>query len=157
MQNPVADSFLAYLESIRLPDDLPDDGDEAARVLKAVQERALRNPHLDASDQVDEMVATSPQPAWTLLCDVVERCDQADLSMLGAGVLQTFTQMHAPAFADAIESQIRSSERFFRAFQYVAMTGVPLSVQQRINAALLERGADPKLVVEYDEGEDGDA
>ena len=154
MTKPLVDSYLAYLESIRVPADMPEEGAEAERVLRELQERTLHNPHLDASDDLDEMIATSPRSAWPLLTEVVDRCDDRDVAMLGAGILQTFTQMHAPAYADNLETQIRSSDRFFRAFQYVSMTGVPLAVQQRLNAALLARGADPKLVVEYDESED---
>lgn len=150
----VVDSYLAYLASIRIPDDLPNDPDDAARLLRSVQERALDNPHLDASDDLDEAIATSPRSAWPLLTEVVERADERDLPMIGAGILQTFTQLHAQAYAEHIESQIRTSERFFRAFQFAALTGVPLAVQQRLNAALLARGADPKLVVEYDESEE---
>jgi hypothetical protein len=154
MAQNLVDSYLAYLESIRVPDDLPSDPDAAADVLRRVQERVFHNPHLSASDDLDEMIATAPRSAWPLIAEIVDRAHAGDHAMLGAGVLQTFTHMHAASFADQLDEKIRTSDHFFRAFQYVAMTGVPLAIQQRLNASLLARGADPKLVVEYDETED---
>jgi len=105
-------------------------------------------------DELFDLIETSPSVAWKELLALIERSDADDLPMLGAGVIQAFTYTHAKPYAERIETEIRSSERFFKAFQYAALTGVPLSIQQNLNRALLDRGADPKFVVEYDDGED---
>ena len=144
-------SYLRYLEHLRLPDDLPGVGDDAERLMAAMHDRAHNNPHEAAWDDLDGLMTSNPDAAWPMLLSVLERCHQSDLSMIGAGALERLLVQNPKPFAARYEEQIRSSDRFFRAFQYVRMTGVPLPVQQQLNRALLDRGADPKYVVEYDE------
>ena len=143
--------YLRDLEHLRLPDDLPGGGDEAERFMAAMQDRAENNPHEAAWDDLDDLMTSKPDAAWPTLLSVLERCHENDLSMIGAGALERLLVQSPARFAGRYEEQIRSSDRFFKAFQYVRMTGVPLGVQQRLNRALLDRGADPKYVVEYDE------
>ena len=136
-QSELVASYLRYLASIRLPADFSDDeGDE--------------QPPDEAWEAFDEVIAKQPQTAWTLLLEVVSRCEEDDLPMVGAGLVESVLWRH-PRLADAFERQIRRDDRFLQAFQYVGMTGVPLPVQQQLNKALLDRGVDPRYVVEYDE------
>ena len=100
---------------------------------------------------LDELLSDAPEKAWPVVLEILGKCDEEDVSMMGAGVLERLLSEHPKKFAARFEERIRSDDRFLRAFQYAAMTGVPLPVQQQINAALLDRGVDPKLVVEYDE------
>ena len=70
--------------------------------------------------------------------------------MIGAGAVADLLHHH-PNLASRFESEIRTNDRFLKAFQYVVMTGIPLAIQQRLNAAMADRGVDPKFLVEYDE------
>lgn len=108
------------------------------------------DPRDETWDDFHELATTDPRSAWEVLLEVSRRCADDDLAMLGAGAVQHLLFLH-PELAPEFEAQIRADDRFFKAFQYVAMTGVPLAVQQRLNAALADRGVDPKFLVEYDE------
>lgn len=109
------------------------------------------NPYEDAWETVDDLLSTTPDAAWPLLLEIVERCDDRDLGMFGAGALATLLVRHPAKFAGRFEHEIRTNDRFLRAFQYTAMSGVPLPIQQQLNAAQRDRGVDPKFIVEYDE------
>lgn len=104
----------------------------------------------EAWETFHELSRRDAATAWTLILEVLRRCADEDLSLIGAGLLEEFVVLHPEMVAD-FDAMIRSNDRFLRAFQYVAMTGVPLPVQQRLNAALRARGVDPKWLVEYDE------
>ena len=108
------------------------------------------DPQDEAWDEFHELATTDPCAAWEILLEVSKRCGDDDLAMLGAGAAQHLLFLR-PELAPQFEAQISSDDRFLKAFQYVAMTGVPLAVQQRLNAALAGRGVDPKFLVEYDE------
>ena len=124
----LVDSYLKYLELVR--------GDVQAD---------------DATwEEFHELSRSNPRVAWQLLLEVLERCAEEDVALVGAGVVQDLLYLH-PELAPELESEIRSNDRFLRAFQYVAMTGVPLDVQRKLNAALADRGVDPKFLAEYDE------
>ena len=126
-------SWLAYLEAVRDGGELDDD---------------------DVWERFEELVTRQPKAALDVALEVVARAGEEDLSLIGTGVLQSLLVQHPQMAAKEFEAQLRASGRFLKAFQYTAMTGVPLEVQRRLNAALLERGVDPKFVVEYDESED---
>lgn len=130
----LVDAYLAYLEHVRVPSWPPPPD----------------NPHDEAWEEFDALITSDPRAAWKLVLEVLQRCDSEDLSMVGAGILEPLLA-HAPALAGEFESQIRSSDRFLKAFQYAGMTGVPLDAQRQLNAAMAERGVDPKFLVEYDE------
>jgi hypothetical protein len=147
-------SYLKYLEHLRLPDTLSG-GEEDEGFVAAMQDRAENNPYETAWEHLDDLMTSQPDAAWQTLLGVLEQCHENDLSMIGAGALERLLLQNAAGFAGRFEQQIRSSDRFFRAFQYVRMTGVPLAIQQTLNRALLDRGADPKYVVEYDEDPEG--
>lgn len=124
----LADSYLRYLELVRVDPQAED----------------------DTWEEFHELCRSNPRAAWQLLLEVLERCAEEDVSLVGAGVVQDLLFLH-PELAPQFEDAIRSNDRFLRAFQYVAMTGVPLDVQRRLNAALADRGVDPKFLAEYDE------
>jgi hypothetical protein len=130
----LVDAYLAYLEHVRVPSWPP----------------PAENPHDEAWEQFDELITSHPRVAWTLLLEVVQRCAEDDLPMVGAGILEPLLA-HDPALAGEYESQIRTNDRFLKAFQYAAMTGVPLEAQRQVNAAMAARGVDAKFLVEYDE------
>ena len=121
--------YLRYLEQVRDPESEPED---------------------DAWERLDDLIHTNPRAAWDLIAEILERCADDDVAMIGAGFLENLLASQ-PRLAGDFEREIRSNDRFFRAFQYAGMTGVPLDVQRQLNTALLERGADPKFVTEYDE------
>ena len=136
----LADSFLAYLEEARVSLDagrMPDDE------------------HDEAWEAVNELSRRDPPAALQVLLDVTLRCAEEDLPLLGAGALTELLRLH-PELTPRFAQEIGANDRFFKAFQYVTMTGVPLDVQQRINDVLRERGVDPKYLVEYDETSDDD-
>lgn len=108
------------------------------------------DPQDETWDEFHELASSNPRAAWEILLEVSRRCGDDDLAMLGAGAVQHLLFLH-PELAPQFEAQIRSDDRFLKAFQYVAMTGVPLPVQQRLNTALADRGVDRKFLVEYDE------
>ncbi len=108
------------------------------------------DPQDETWDEFHELAVSDPRGAWEILLEVSRRCGDDDLAMLGAGAVQHLLFLH-PGLAPEFEAQVRADDRFLKAFQYVAMTGVPLAVQQRLNAALADRGVDPKFLVEYDE------
>ena len=147
--------YLKYLEHLRIPDNLSA-GEETERFVASMQGRAENNPHESAWEELDDLMTTQPDAAWRILLSVLEQCGEGDLSMIGAGALERLLLQNPTRFAGRFNEQIRGSDRFFRAFQYVRMTGVPLTVQQGLNRALLDRGADPRFVVEYDEHPEGE-
>ena len=128
----LADAYVKYLEHVR------------------VDTAGQDNPNEDAWEQFDTLSRSNPRAAWKVLLEIVERCGDDDLSLLGASVLADFVVLH-PDFAPQFEESIRTNDRFLKAFQYVAMSGVPLDVQRRMNAAMADRGVDRKFLVEYDE------
>ena len=125
-------SWLAYLEAVRAGGEFDD----------------------DVWERFEELVTRQPKAALEVALAVVARAEEDDLSLIGTGVLQSLLVQHPQMAAKEFEAQVRSSDRFLQAFQYTAMTGVPLEIQRKLNAALLGRGVDPKYVVEYDESED---
>lgn len=131
-QNELVQSYLTYLEHTRL--------DEFAST--AEDDEAWQRFH--------DLSRKDARTAWKLLLEVLARCGDDDVALLGAGLLGDFVVLH-PDFAREFEADIRTNDRFLKAFQYVAMTGVPLEVQRKMNAAMGERGVDPKFLVEYDE------
>lgn len=106
-------------------------------------------------EALDELVQRNPGAALDAIREIVARCSEDDVAFLGASALESLLYAH-PRLIDRFESEIRTNDRFFKAFQYVAMTGVPLDVQRRINDVLRERGVDPKFLVEYDESVEDD-
>ena len=125
-------SWLAYLEAVRAGGEFDD----------------------DVWERFEELITRQPKAAMEVAVSVVDRADEEDLSLIGTGVLQNLLVEHPQMAAKEFEAQVRSSDRFLKAFQYTAMTGVPLELQRKLNTALLERGVDPKFVVEYDESDD---
>lgn len=107
----------------------------------------------EAWERLEPVLSGNGQRAWKLALEILGRCDEEDVTMVGAGLLQTLLFSH-PKLVERFENELRSNDRFLRAFQYVAMTGVPLAVQRRLNEAMAERGVDPKFLVEYDEVEE---
>src|SRR5688572_2144781 len=106
-------------------------------------------------EELDELMSADIERSWRFATRVVQRVPDDFLSMVGVSVLGSLLNRQPSRLADRFDSEIRGNERFFKAFQYASMTGVPLTVQRRLNAALIEKGADPKFVGEYDEdGED---
>ena len=114
----------------------------------------IDNPQEDMWDELEELLAGDAETAWRFATRVLEDASESSLSMIGVSILGNLLWRQPKRFADRFETAIRSSDRFFKAFQYASMTGVPIEVQRRLNAALLEKGADPKFVSEYDEDVD---
>ena len=108
----------------------------------------------DAWEQFDEIARRQPKAAFSIALEIVNRADEDDLALIGTSLMAGLIVQHPRAVATEFEAALRSNDRFLRAFQYAAMTGVPLETQRRLNAAMLARGVDPKFVVEYDESED---
>lgn len=130
----LVDAYLAYLEHVRVPT-WPPPSD---------------NPHDEAWEEFHGLITGTPRVAWTLVLEVLQRCADDDLPMVGAATLEPLLA-HEPSLAGEFESQIRTNDRFLKAFQYAAMTGVPLDAQRQLNAAMAARGVDAKFLVEYDE------
>ena len=128
----IVTAWLAYLEAVRAGGEFDD----------------------DVWERFEELVTRQPKAAMEVALAVVTRAEEEDLALIGTGVLQNLLVEHPQMAAKEFEAQLRSSDRFLKAFQYTAMTGVPLELQRKLNTALLERGVDPKFVVEYDESED---
>ena len=114
----------------------------------------IDNPQEDTWDELDEVLSGDLETSWKFAMRVLEDAPADSLSMIGVSILGNLLWRHPKRVVDRFETAIRSNERFFQAFQYASMTGVPLDVQRRLNAALIEKGADPKFVVEYDEDVD---
>ena len=131
-QNELVQSYVTYLEHTRI--------DEFAST--AADDEAWERFH--------ELSRKDARTAWKLILEVLSRCGDDDVALVGAGLLGDFVVLH-PEFASELEEAIRSNDRFLKAFQYVAMTGVPLEVQRRMNSAMGARGVDPKFLAEYDE------
>ena len=108
----------------------------------------------DAWEQFDEIAGRQPKAAFSIAVEIVSRADEDDLSLIGTALLASLLARHPGVVAAEFETALRSNDRFLRAFQYAAMTGVPLETQRRLNAAMLDRGVDPKFVVEYEESEE---
>ena len=108
----------------------------------------------DAWERFDKIAELHPRPAFSIALEIVNRADEDDLALIGTALLAGLIAQHPGAVAAEFEAALRSNDCFLRAFQYAAMTGVPLETQRRLNAAMLDRGVDPKFVVEYDESEE---
>lgn len=122
--------------------------------LAAAYLASIDNPQEDTWDELEELLSGGLETSWQFVTRVLEDAPEGSLPMIGASILGSLLWRHRERIAERLENGIRSSDRFFKAFQYASMTGVPLDVQRRLNAALIARGADPKFVVEYDEDVD---
>ena len=114
----------------------------------------IDNPQEDLWDELDELLGGDVETSWSFATRVLEQAPDGALAMIGVSILGNLLWRQPQRFAGRFEAAIRSDDRFFKAFQYASMTGVPLDVQRRLNAALIEKGADPKFVTEYDEDAD---
>lgn len=144
----VVAEVLSLLESIRLPET----DEEIARWFS---ESEAQQPSEDAESilvRIDE----DPVSMMRVALEVIHRADERDLANAGAVLLAPLLAARPLQFAGDFERHIEENDSFRQAFSRASMTGVPLDVQKMLNAALLRSGADPRLVVEYDEtiGED---
>src|SRR5688572_19898873 len=110
----------------------------------------IDNPQEDLWDELDELLGGDVETSWKFATRVLAEAPESALAMIGVSILGNLLWRQPQRFVSRFETAIRTNDRFFRAFQYASMTGVPLEVQRRLNAALIEKGADPKFVTEYD-------
>jgi hypothetical protein len=143
--------YLRYLAWGRLPARIPATREEAKGMIEEIDARARTNPHWDAWETLDELVDSDPETAWNVTLNILQACDDLDFGSLGAGPLETMIWRHHGSLTDRFEERIVNDLRFRDAFTYVRMGGVPLSVQRRLNAALVQTGIDPGTLVEFDE------
>jgi hypothetical protein len=147
----LVEEYLRYLAWGRLADRIPTTREEAKRMIEEIDTRARTNPHWDAWETLDELIDSDPETAWIVMLDILRACDDLDFGSLGAGPLETLIWRHHGSFADRFEERIINDMRFRDAFTYVRMGGVPLSVQRRLNGALVRTGIDSATLVEFDE------
>lgn len=137
----------SLLESLRLPDS----DEEIARWF--AQASDAPDAAGDAESILD-LIEQDPSRMMGIALEILASADEADLSNAGIVLLGPLLRERPLELAGEFEAMIRSSESFRKAFSRVSMTGVPLEIQRTINAAMIDSGADPRLVVEYDESGD---
>lgn len=139
----VTASILTLLGSLRLPET-----DEEIAAWFRRNEGAAGQ---DEAESILDLIEREPRTMLEAAIDLVALVDKQDLPNLGIVLLGPLLVTSPLLVADEFERQIQESEAFRTAFARVSMTGVPLEIQKRLNAAMLTAGADPRAVVEYDE------
>ena len=148
------EQYLRHLEHSRLPSELPRTREDAQRILEEMESRNETDPYFEAWEELHDLVYDDPEAAFDVIVTLLARCDERDLGALGAGPMETLLWRHAAAFAERFEELILTDGRFREAFEFVRMGGVPLSIQRRLNAALIRTGVDPTSLIEFDEHAD---
>ena len=141
----IGNRIQALLESLRLPET-----DEEIAAWFASQHGDEPSREDEAESMLVE-IESDPGRMLGIALELVRRVDPRDLPNLGIILIGPLLVTSPLLVEEEFEKQIRESEAFRAAFARVSMTGVPLDVQKRMNAAMLEAGADPRSVVEYDE------
>lgn len=141
--------YLAYLEHVRLPALVPTSREAYERFASERRARRVDDVHFQAWDDFQWCVSHDPELAWSILLELIARCDSADLGMLGAGDLESFLYEHAVPFADRFEAELRANPRFFEAFRSVYMGGVPERIWRHLNEVLAELGVPRDQIVEW--------
>lgn len=141
----VSTRVMALLQSLRLPET-----DEEIAAWFGRQNGGDPS-NEDEAESVLEYIDADPARMRRVAIDLTQRVDPRDLPNLGIVLLGPLLVASPLLVESEFEQQIRSSEAFRTAFARVSMTGVPLEVQKRLNAAMIESGADPGAIVEYDE------
>lgn len=144
----IAQRIVALLQSLRLPET---DEEIATWFARQNHEELSRE---DEAESVLEYIDADPDRMRRIAMELTRSVDPRDLPNLGIILLGPLLSASPLLVAREFELQIRESEAFRVAFGRVSMTGVPLDVQKRLNAAMIESGADPRSVVEYDEETD---
>lgn len=148
-------SYLKHLDYVRLP--VPTSREEMASAMAEQSKRIESDPYFEAWEDLCDLCREDAPTALRVLLQLVDRCDSADLSRLGAGPIEDLAAHHGAALADELERLIRTNDRFFEAYKYVNMGGVPLVIQRRLNAVLVERGVPAASLCEFPESYDFDA
>lgn len=132
--------YLDYLAYLRVPADVP---------TQRHAEYFARNPHWHYWDEFYDFIGKDPEFAWNALLEIIERCHEDDLKMLGAGDLESFLFENAPAFAERYERQLRTNPRFFKAFRSVYMGGIPERIWRHLNDVLADLGVAREKLAEW--------
>ena len=150
-EQALIEEYLKYLVHGRLPMDPPATKEEFKRLLDEIAARDATNPHSEAWVTLHDLVYIEPEAAWRITLGILERSAAEDYGQLGAGPLEQLIWRHPAVFVDRFEAKILSDTRFRDAFIDVRMGSVPLTVQRRLNAALVRTGVDPRSLSEFDE------
>jgi hypothetical protein len=150
-EQTLIEEYLKYLDHERLPMDPPTTKEELERLLDEMSALAATNPYSEAWVTLHDLVYTDPEAAWRVTLGILGRTVEEDHNQLGAGPLEQLIWRHPAVFVDRFEAEILGDMRFRDAFTYVRMGGVPLTVQRRLNAALVHTGVDPRSLIEFDE------
>lgn len=135
---------ISLLESLRIPET----DEEIARWFS---ENAAAQQPADDAESILEQIEEDPVGMMQVALEVLTRVEDRDLPNAGAVLLTPLLAARPLELAPLFEENIDNSEAFRIAFSRASMTGVPLEIQKRINDAMLRAGADPRLIVEYDE------
>ena len=150
-EQTLIEEYLKYLDHERLPMDPPMTKEDFKRRLDEMSARTATNPHFEAWETLHDLVDTEPEAAWRVTLGILGRTVEEDHHQLGAGPLEELIWRQPAAFVDRFEAEILGDMRFRDAFTYVRMGGVPLTVQRRLNAALVRTGIDPRTLMEFEE------
>jgi hypothetical protein len=142
-------SYLKHLEYVRMP--VPTSREQMTSALAKQRKRIENDPYFEAWEDVCDLCREDAPAALRVILELVDRCDSADLGALGAGPIEDLAANHAAALADQLERLIRTNARFFEAYKYVRMGGVPIVIQRRLNAVLVERGVPAASLCEFPE------
>lgn len=94
-----------------------------------------RDEYFWAWEDVDDLVSNSPEEAWALLLEVIDRCPHRLLYIVGAGPLEDLIVQAHDILAEQIVERLTSSERFRSAFNVARLYELPPATLIRFNAA----------------------
>jgi hypothetical protein len=141
--------YLAYLEHVRLPSTAPATRVEYERLAGERSGLRVDEAHFQAWNDLQSCISHDPELAWSMLLELIARCDPSDLTMLGAGPLESFLYWQAIPFVDRFEAELRTNPRFFDAFRSLHMGGIPERIWRRLNEVLAELGVPRDQLAEW--------
>jgi len=144
------ETYLKHLEWNRLPPHLPSTKTEFEQALAGITARARESPYEDDIWDLDSWTHHDPETAWEVIGAIVQRAEEADLGLFGAGDLETFVHLQAVPFADVIEKEILVNPRFRKAFESVYIgQSTPAEVGRRFNAAMRAAGVAEGCITDW--------
>ena len=89
-----------------------------------------------ADELLDDWVRESPKLVWDFLLDISGRTlKDKQISMLGAGLLETLLSMHGAEFISSVEQEAARNETFKRILRGVWQSSTPDSIWSRVQKA----------------------
>ena len=139
--------YLAYLSHYRISPERRSEPQQRDNSTLSVDRD--NESYFDEWETVDALITDDPDEAWQVLLETIARCHEDDLYLIGCGELENFFVLNVVSYSGRIEEQLRANPRFFSAFRWVRMGGVPEEAWRHFNSVLAELGVPPEEIIEW--------